>query len=61
MEPTKDLPRRIRMDLWTPAERAIHDALQEVEKAGAHPLLTKATMLLSDAQRAVADFVDGKQ
>lgn len=60
MEPTKDLPRRICMDLWTPAEKAIHAALQEVEKVGADTRLTMAGLKLTEAQRLVADFVDGK-
>jgi hypothetical protein len=54
-----DTPRRIDMLRWHPAERAIHDAVQAVEMAGAHPLLTDAVILLSDARRKVADYVDG--
>lgn len=53
-----DFPRRNRMDLWTPAERAIHDVVQLVESLGAHPLLTEASMLLQQAQNKVADFVE---
>ena len=56
---TKDLPRRIRMDLWTPAERAIYDAVQAVEAMPADVQLTDAVNLLTQAQRKVADFVDG--
>ena len=55
-----DIPRRIRVDLFTPAERAIHDAKHAVEAAGAHPLLTDAVVLLAKAQEKVADFVDGR-
>jgi len=54
-----EIPRRIRIDLFTPAELAIYDAVQEVEKAGAHPHLTKAVILLQEAREAVADYVDG--
>lgn len=54
-----DVPRRIRMDQWTPAERAIYDAVQAVEAAGAHPLLTDAVILLGQAREKVADYVDG--
>lgn len=54
------MPRRIRMDLWTPAEVAIHNALQEVEKMGADVRLTNAGAKLLEAQRLVADFVDSK-
>lgn len=53
------VPRRIRMDLWTPAEKAIHDAMQEVEKMEADVRLTNAVLKLSEAQRLVADFIDG--
>lgn len=52
-------PRRNQLDKFTPAERAIWDAVQEVEKAGAHPLLTKAVTLLGEARERVADYVDG--
>lgn len=50
--------RRHRADLFTPAERAIYDAVRIVEEAGAHPRLTDAVLLLAKAQEAVADFVD---
>jgi hypothetical protein len=56
----ENIPRRCRIDQMTPAEKAILDAAMEVEKAGAHPMLTKAVELLAKAQTAVADFVDGK-
>lgn len=54
-----ETPRRNRLDLCTPAELAIFNAMQEVEKAGADVRLTTATMLLSEAKDCVADFVDG--
>lgn len=53
------IPRRIRMDLWTAAERAIHLAMKAVEEAGADVRLTDATVLLQQAADRVADFVDG--
>lgn len=52
-------PRRNRVDLFTPAEKAIYDAVQEVEKAGADVRLTHAVIKLSEARDLVADFVDG--
>jgi hypothetical protein len=52
------IPRRNRLDQMTPAEKAIFDAKQVVEEAGAHELLTKAVILLGEAQEAVADYVD---
>lgn len=55
-----ETPRRVRMDLWTPAEKAIYDAMQEVEKAGPDVRLTDAVILLKQAMDKVGDFVDGK-
>ena len=52
-------PRRIRRDLWTPAERAIYDAIQAVEDAGADERLTDAVILLGRAKDRVGDYVDG--
>lgn len=51
--------RRNRIDLFTPAEKAIFDAVGVVEAAGADVRLTKAVCLLQEARAAVADFVDG--
>lgn len=59
MEWNPDIPRRIRTDRWTPAEHAIHDAIQVVEMVGAHVLLTDAVRLLGEAQEKVAQYVDG--
>lgn len=59
MEPD-EIPRRNRMDLWTPAEKAIQNAVDEVEKMAADVRLTDAVILLSKAREKVADFVDGK-
>jgi hypothetical protein len=52
------IPRRNRLDLCTPAELAIRQAMLAVEAAGAHPLLTDAVSLLEQAKGKVADFVD---
>lgn len=51
-------PRRCQVNLYTPAEKAISEAINAVEKAGAHPLLTDAVMLLAEAKEKVADFVE---
>jgi hypothetical protein len=56
----ENIPRRIRIDLYTPAEAAIRNAVIAVEGAGAHTLLTEAINLLHQAQEKVADFVDGQ-
>lgn len=53
-----DATRRIRLDLMTPAELAIHDAMLAVEGAGADALLTEAINLLQQARDKVSDFVD---
>lgn len=53
-----DIPRRICIDKYTPAETAIRDAMRVVEEAGADPLLTAAVNLLDQAQNKVADYVD---
>lgn len=53
-----DFPRRNKLDELTPAEKAIYDAIQEVEKVGADVLLTDAVILLGQAKDKVADYVD---
>lgn len=52
------IPRRNRLDLHTEAELAIRAAVDTVEAAGAHPLLTDAVNLLLAAHGKVADFVE---
>lgn len=54
MEPN----RRNRLDLCTPAELAIYNAMQEVEKAGADVRLTEAIILLDKARNLIADFIE---
>lgn len=53
-----ETPRRIRLDLMTPAELAIYNATQEVEKIGADVRLTHAVIKLQEARELVADFID---
>lgn len=53
------VPRRNRIDLFTPAERAIYDAMQAVEDLPADVRLTRAVIKLGEARALVADFVDG--
>lgn len=55
---THEWPRRACLDRFTPAEAAIYHAVQVVEEAGAHPLLTDAVNLLAQARERVADYVD---
>lgn len=53
------IPRRCRIDLYTPAEAAIRQAMLAVEGVGADVRLTKAVTLLAEAKDMVADYVDG--
>lgn len=53
------IPRRIQLEKFTPAEKAIYDALQVVESVGADVRLTRAVNLLQEARNLVADYVDG--
>lgn len=52
-------PRRNCVDQWTPTEKAIADAVDAVERAGASVHLTDAVILLTKAQAKVADHVEG--
>jgi len=52
------LPRRNRIDLLTPAEKAIYDAMQAVENLPPDVRLTDAVCLLQAARDKVADFVE---
>ena len=52
------IPRRNRLDLNTPAELAIHNAIQEIEKIGAHESLTRAQIYLTKAKNLVGDYID---
>lgn len=61
MSPSNEIPRRAQMQEWSKAEFAIHNAIQEIEKMPASPILTKAITLLQEAKSYVADFVDGGQ
>lgn len=56
-----DIPRRARIDLLTPEELSIYNIIGEIEKLGAHPLLTGTVVLLSDARYKLADWVDLQQ
>lgn len=52
------VPRRCDINRYTPAEKAIREAMGAVEEMGADVLLTDAVVLLSQAKDRVADFVD---
>lgn len=53
-----DFPRRNRIDLLTPAELAIREAMLKVEDLEPHTLLTEAVTLLGQAKDKVSDFVE---
>lgn len=60
-EKGESIPRRNNMNLWTPAELAIYNAAQEVERIGADPRLTEAGNLLTKAQDLIAEYVDDQK
>lgn len=53
--------RRNDLSQMTPAEKAIHDAIQEVEKIGADPKLTTVILILTNAKTYLSDFIDGSE
>jgi len=52
--------RRSRVDLYTPAEVAIRNAIMEVEKVGADIRLTNAVVTLNQAQDWLQDYILGE-
>lgn len=53
--------RRFRLDLHTPAELAIYNAVQEVEKLGADVRLTDIVVMLGKTKDLLSDYVDSKE
>lgn len=51
-------PRRSCIYLFTPAEKAVYDAIQTVENVGADIRLTEAIVLLSQVREKLADYFD---
>jgi len=49
--------RRSRVDLYSPAETAIRNAIIEVEKVGAHPQLTDVVVELDRCQQKLQNFL----
>lgn len=58
---TNEISRRHCMWLWTKEEKAIHDAVQAVEKLPADVRLTNAVVLLGQAQDAVNEFMESEE
>jgi len=52
--------RRNRLDLMTPSEKIIQEAIWEVEKLPADVNLTEAVILLGKAKDLVSDFIDSQ-
>lgn len=59
MSAAYEVPRRIDIQRYVPAEHAIRAAVDAVEAMPADPRLTDAVCLLAKAKDRVADFVDG--
>ena len=53
-----DIPRRIRIDLMIREEKAIFDLVGEIEKLGAHPILTDVVVLLGRTRGKLSDWID---
>lgn len=53
-----NIPRRINILENTPAELAIRNAINEVEKVGADIKLTQSVILLSEALNKLSDYID---
>lgn len=53
-----DLPRRCYVNKLTPEELKIREAILEVEKLGAHVMLTEVVTKLTDAKDRLADWID---
>lgn len=53
-----DMPRRCNQLYQLASERAISDAIREVEKVGAHRMLTDVVVRLTNAQTVLANYID---
>jgi len=60
MGAVNDFPRRNRLDLNTPTELAIHEAIQQIERMPANEKLTEAVVILIKAKSLVSDYVDSE-
>lgn len=54
------IPRRCDTLLQTEAEKAIGEAIRQVESMGSHPDLTVISVELGKLRDAVADYIDNK-
>jgi len=60
MSNKNEFPRRSILSSMVPAEVAIYNAVEEVEKLAADVRLTEAVILLTKARSLVADFIDAE-
>lgn len=51
-------PRKNNLEVMSDEEKAIYDVIRAVEAVGAHPLLTDAVVLLSQAKDKLGEYVD---
>lgn len=56
-----NVPRRNYLDKSSPAEMAIQNAIEEVEKCGDNPHLTSIVLGLFDMKNKMSDYIDGVQ
>lgn len=54
------IPRRCYIEKWTPAERAIKDAIAAIEAREPHPDLTDVQIVLASAFEKLADYEDAR-
>lgn len=60
MRSEEKIPRRIRLDLYSPVELAIYNVMIMIEKMPADIKLTLAGQKLMEAKNLVADFIDNE-
>lgn len=46
------------IELQTPLEKTLGQTIRDIEAAGAHPLLTEASVLVQQAKSLIADYVE---
>ncbi len=56
--PGTTFPSRCVLEQLSPLERQMWDLQASIEAEGAHPLLTQALLLVSQAREKVADYVE---
>lgn len=57
---SQNIPRRCFIDKLTPGEKAIYDAIVEVEKIPGDVRLTEVSAMLARAKDLLSDFIDNQ-